>query len=107
MPDKPFDQLSAADQKAAIDVGICVSVLGTRIPSCGKPLFDYIASEFVASHTLPANIVKYALRQIGQSLFDSNWEFTVKKLGSELITEFKRIGEHDGDSPLSESTIID
>jgi hypothetical protein len=103
---KPFDQLNEADQKAAIDIGICVAVLGARIPSCGKPLFDYVATEFVSCYSLPPNIAKYALREVGQSLFSSEWTFTIEKTGQGLVTTFKRAGDSDGDSPLQESQII-
>lgn len=102
----PFEQLSEADQKAAIDIGVCVAVLGTRVPSCGKPLFDYVATEFVSSYNLPPNIAKYALRQIGRSLYTSNWTFTVEKRGNELVTRFERPGNEDGHNPLQEAKII-
>ena len=103
---KPFDELSEADQKAAIDIGICVSVLGARIPSCGRPLFDYIATEFVSCYSLPPNIAKYALRQIGQSLFNTEWTFTVEKTSDGLVTTFTPVEQNNGDSPLQEPEII-
>jgi hypothetical protein len=107
MGQKPFQQLSETDQKAAIDIGICVSVLGARLPSCGKPLFDYVASEYVKDYGIPANIAKYALRQVGEALFTSEWTFTIQKTGQGLVTSFKRVGDNgDGDSPLQEYEII-
>jgi hypothetical protein len=102
----PFEQLGAEDQKAAIDVGVCVTVLGTRVPSCGKPLFDFVATEFVSSYKLPPNMGKYALRQMGRSLFDSDWTFTVEKKGDALVTRFERTGSNDGNAPLQTSPII-
>lgn len=104
---KPFEQLSEADQKAAIDVSICVTVLGTRLPSCGQQFVDYVVSEFVKSYTLPPNIAKYALREIAESLFVNEWVFTAEKKGPKLVTAFKQIGgNNDGDSPLQEPALI-
>ena len=106
MPDNtPFEQLSEADQKAAVDIGVAVSVLGTRL-NCGKELYDFVATEFVRRYSIPANIAKYALREVGKSLFTNDWTFTAEKKAGGLTTSFQRSEDRDGDSPLQETTII-
>ena len=83
-----FEQLSEEDQKAAIDVAVATILIGLRIPSTGKPLYDWIATEFTSSRSLPANVVKYALRSLGRSLAAQNWEMVIKKDGEGLTTVF-------------------
>lgn len=84
----PFNQLSDEDQAAAIDVAISAVLIGLRMPSAGKPLYDYIATEFAASRGLPANIVRYALRNLGRDLYDQDWTMTITKTGPAMKTHF-------------------
>jgi hypothetical protein len=83
-----FDQLSNEDQKAAIDTAVAAILIGLRIPSTGKPLYDFVASEFASSRGLPANVVKYALRSLGRSLTAQNWTLSIVKDGEGVITKF-------------------
>lgn len=85
---RAFDSLNDDDQKAGIDVGVATALIGLRIPSTGKPLYDYIVTEFASCRTLPPNTVKYALRSIGQSLLKSDWKMTIEKQHGRLVTTF-------------------
>jgi hypothetical protein len=85
---KPFEQLSEDDQKAAIDVCVSAVLLGLRIPTTGKPLYDWIATEFANCRTLPPNVVKYALRSLGKELYVQDWTMTIEKRGNGVATEF-------------------
>lgn len=83
-----FNQLSEEDQKAAIDVAVAAIIIGLRIPSTGKPLYDWMATEFASSRGLPPNVVKYALRSVGEGLLKQNWSLTIEKDGEGLMTKF-------------------
>jgi hypothetical protein len=84
----PFEELNQADRECAIDCVAAVTVLAARIPSVGKPLFDWLATEFASTHGIPKSLVNQALRQIGQQLFKSDWGFSVTKKDDKLITLF-------------------
>jgi hypothetical protein len=88
---RPFERLSVEEQKAAVDVAVALTVLGTRIPTLSKGFSDAVATEFVNSYKVVPNVAKYALRELGVSLFKENWEFTVHKTGMMITTEFKPI----------------
>jgi len=83
-----FSQLATEDQKAAIDVAVSAILIGLRIPSTGKPLYDWMATEFSSCRSLPPNVVKYALRSLGQGLLSQNWTLTIEKDGEGIITKF-------------------
>jgi hypothetical protein len=85
---KPFEELSPEDQKAAIDVSVCAVLIGLRTPSAGKAFFDWLATEFARCRTLPPNVVKYALRSLGQELYSQDWTMTIEKRGSRVVTKF-------------------
>lgn len=85
---RPFEQLSIEDQKAAIDVAVALTILGTRIPTLQKTLTDFIVTEFTSCYGLPRNIVKYAFRELGTNLFRQDWGLTVTKSGNKLTTRF-------------------
>jgi hypothetical protein len=85
---KPFEQLNDEDRMAAIDVAIAAVLIGLRIPSTGKPLYDWIATEFSSCRSLPPNVVKYALRSLGQELYGQDWTMTIEKRGGGLVTKF-------------------
>lgn len=85
----PFNQLNSDDQKCAIDIAVAAVLVGVRLPSTGKPLYDYIATEFASARTIPANLAKYALRSLGRNLIRQNWTLTIKKDGEGLTTEFR------------------
>lgn len=100
---KPFDQLSEDDQKAATDVAVATVVIGLRIPTAGKQLYDFIATEFASCRTIPRNIAKYSLRGLGESLFEQNWTMTITKKQGKVTTFFTP--EPDGQES-NDSTII-
>ena len=84
----PFMQLNKEDQSAAIDVAVATILIGLRISSTGKPLYDWLATEFASCRSLPPNVVKYALRSLGTGLLRQNWTLTIEKQGDGLITKF-------------------
>jgi hypothetical protein len=83
-----FTQLNDADQKAAIDVSIATVILGLRISSTGQALYDWVATEFATSRTIPANLTKYALRELGEVLLKEDWTLLIQKSGDQVTTEF-------------------
>lgn len=94
-----FEQLNEDDQKAAIDVAIAAIVIGVRIPSTGQPLYDWMATEFSSCRSLPPNVVKYALRSLGQTLTQQNWVLTIQKDGMGIATSFTPENQDDGEVP--------
>jgi hypothetical protein len=88
---RSFEQLSEHEQKAAMDVAVAVTVLGTRIPTLSKSFTNAVLTEFTNCYKVVPNVAKYALRELGVSLFKENWEFTVHKTGVMLTTEFKPV----------------
>ena len=97
---RPFDQLGENDQKAAVDVAVALTVLGTRVPSQNKAFSDHVAQEFTRSYNLVPNVVKYAMRELGVGLFQQNWEFKVYKRGGLMTTEFRPIEANEGDGQI-------
>lgn len=89
-PLNPFSQLSSADQKDAIDIGVALTLLGSRLPSTGKPLFDYVATEFVSCYRLPHNLGRHVLRDVGHALIGGDWTLTIVKKGDEIVTSFSK-----------------
>lgn len=83
-----FNQLNDADQKAAIDVSIATVLLGLRISSTDQKLYDWVATEFASSRTIPSNLTKYALRELGQVLLKEDWTLLIQKSGDQVTTEF-------------------
>ena len=83
-----FEQLNHKDQKSAIDLAVATIVVGLRIPSTGKPLYDWMATEFASTYSIPPNVAKYALRSLGRRLMDQNWELTITKNGDGVTTSF-------------------
>jgi hypothetical protein len=102
MPDA-FDQLSAEDQKCAIDVAVAAILIGTRLSSTDKALYDYILTEFARSRTIPSNLAKYALRSLARTLSEQNWELTIRKDGQGLVTSFTPGGENENAAQGSEA----
>jgi hypothetical protein len=100
---RPFERLSTEEQKAAVDIAVALTVLGTRIPSLNKAFTDILAAEFTSCYAVDPNVAKYALRELGASLFKENWEFTVHKTGMMITTEFKPI---EGSGPGNGQIII-
>ena|SRR5215475_13629922 len=98
---RPFDQLTPEQQKAAVDIGVTVAVLGTRIPTAGKELYDLVCEHFMKSYTL-GNEGKYALRELGKELFASNWELTVTKRGARLVTQFEKLQGDNGEIKITQ-----
>jgi hypothetical protein len=92
----PFEELNETDRECAIDCAVAVTVLAARIPSVSKPLYDYLITEFAAAYNLPKNSVRYALRDIGQTLYDTDWGFSVTKKEEKLITLFVPADSGDG-----------
>lgn len=98
---KPFDQLTNEQQKAAIDIGVTAAVLGHRIPSVGKELYDLVCEHFLQSYTL-GNEGKYALRHVGAELLVSNWQFTVTKRGTRMVTKFEKLQGDNGEIKITQ-----
>jgi hypothetical protein len=101
----PFEQLNEADQKAAMDVAIATVLISLQIPSAGQPLYDFLVNEFARCHGLPRQVVRYALRHLGQALYTQNWTLTVQKAESKVVTKFtpdsapaSRNGNGEGDN---------
>ena len=93
-----FTQLNDADQKAAIDVSIATVLLGLRISSTGQALYDWVATEFATSRTIPANLTKYALRELGAVLLKEDWTLMVEKTGEQITTHFTPVRKsNDGE----------
>jgi hypothetical protein len=87
----PFEQLSWEEKKAAIDIVIAAVVLVNRLPDAvGKPLYDYLETEFANNFSLPINRARYSLRGLSEVLFYQEWKFIVTKEGGTLKTEFYR-----------------
>ena len=95
-----FTQLNDADQKAAIDSAVATILLGLRIASINQKFYDFIATEFASSRSLPQNTTKYALRELGAVLLKEDWTLMVYKTGEQVTTEFTPVrksenGEED------------
>lgn len=83
----PFNQLNTEDQKCAIDVAVATILIGMRL-GADKALYDYVLTEFARSRTIPNNLAKYAIRNLGRTLTVQNWTLTIKKESGELVTSF-------------------
>jgi hypothetical protein len=68
-----------------------------RINAPSKLVYDYIASEFASSRSLPPNVVKYALRSLGRRLFEQDWTIVIEKTGKGVVTTFTPV-QPGGDS---------
>jgi hypothetical protein len=97
---EPSEQLNEEDQMAAIDVAIAAVLIGLRIPSAGKPLYDFLGSEFASSRGLPPNVVRYALRHLGQGLFAQDWTLVIEKRGAAVITKFSHPETSNGEGTI-------
>jgi len=97
---RPFERLSEQDQKAAVDVAVALTVLGTRVPTLRQEFTDDIVTEFAGCFRLSENVVKYAMRELGRNLFAQNWEFKVHKMGQLLTTEFRPIEASEGNGHI-------
>src|SRR4029077_1830466 len=95
-----FDALNELDQKAAIDVAVGLVVIGLRITTIDKALYDFIATEFSSSRGLPSNPVKYALRSLGRRLYEQDWTMTIEKTGKGVTTHFAPV-EPGGNSEVN------
>lgn len=83
-----FEELNEADRESAIDCAIAAVILASRIPSVGKPLYDWLTTEFASTYNLPKNVVRSILREVGQTLYKTDWGFSVTKKDEKLITLF-------------------
>jgi hypothetical protein len=92
-----FEDLNQADRECAIDCAVAAVILASRIPSVGKPLYDWLTTEFATTYNLPKNAVRYILRDIGQSLYGTDWAFSVTKKEEKLITLFVPVEASSGD----------
>lgn len=100
MKNDAFSQLNEEDQKAAVDVAIAAILIGLRIPSTGKPLYDWMATEFTSCRGLPANVVKYALRSLGKSLAVEDWSLVITKDGESIVTKFTPVKKEGNDGQI-------
>ena len=97
---KAFDQLNGQNQMAAIDAAVATILLGIRIPSTGKPLYDWMATEFASCYSLSPNVVKYALRDLGEELYAQDWTLTIEKRGAGLSTKFSHPDTNNGEGTI-------
>jgi hypothetical protein len=99
---EPFDELNETDRACAIDCVVACTVLAARIPACGKPLFDWLTTEFASQYGVPKNVIRYVLRHIGQTLYSTDWGFTATKKNEKLVTLFVPEGaqKKDGDADV-------
>jgi hypothetical protein len=93
----PFEELNKSDRESAIDCTVATVILASRIPSCGKPLYDWLITEFASTYGLPKNAVRWALRDIGQRLYGTDWAFSVTKREERVITLFLPVKSPGGD----------
>lgn len=85
---KPFEQLSVDQQKVAIDLVAACSVIVTRLPSISQEVFKAIETEFAAQYDAPANIARYAMRSLGQTLFQTEWTWTATKGDDNVLATY-------------------
>jgi hypothetical protein len=90
---KPFDKLDEAQQRCCVDIAIGVAVIAARIPTFGKTLFRDISEQWALSAGLDLNQCKYALTGVSNTLFNSDWEFHVRKDGDSMVCQFTRVAE--------------
>ena len=94
---KPFEQLSVDQQKVAIDLVVACSLIVTRLPSINVEAFKAIERDFAAKYDVPANVARYALRSLGQTLFQSAWNCMITKdTESNIATHFQQGSESPG-----------
>ena len=98
---KPFDKLDEAQQRCCIDIAIGMSIIAARIPTFGKDLFKAISDQWALSADLDPNLCKYALSGVSTTLYDSTWEFHVRKESDAMVCQFIKVKEPatNGDSP--------
>ena len=92
-----FEELNQTDRECAIDCTVATVILASRIPSCSKPLYDWLITEFATTYNLPRNAVRWALRDIGQRLYGTDWAFSVAKKDEKVITVFTPAKPSAGD----------
>jgi hypothetical protein len=51
-------------------------------------LFDTIAYEWAEGAVLDPNLCRYSLRGVSNQLYNSSWEFHVKKEGESMVCQF-------------------
>jgi hypothetical protein len=90
--------MSEQDKKAAIDVSVATVLIGMRIPSTDKPMYDYVVSEFARSRTIASNIVRYSFRDLGKSLYTQDWTLEIIKKGGKFMTKFTPAEENPSQS---------
>lgn len=100
---KPFEELSATDQKTAIDIAVAASLIVTRLPAISELVFDAISREFAAFYDIRSNIAKYALRSIGKTLFQTQWTCTITKdAAGKIVTQFQQGDQLPGTNGTTE-----
>lgn len=88
---KPFEELSVDQQKVAIDLVVACSLIVTRLPTISQEVFKAIEAEFAAQYDAPANIARYAMRSLGNTMFETEWTCTVTKGDDNVLaTHFKQ-----------------
>ena len=73
-----------------------VIALTTRLPTV-KGLYEVVRAEFVRSYNL-GNSAKYAFRQVTDELMNSNWELSIKKKGTRLVTTYTKLPSDNGEA---------
>jgi len=102
---KPFDLLSEEQQRCCVDIAIGIAIIAARVPTFGRDLFRDIAKQWAACAELDQNRCRYALSGVSATLYDSSWEFHVRKEGASMVCQFIKIeepGGGNGESPILE-----
>jgi hypothetical protein len=84
-----FTQLSEANQKVCVEIAIAISLLAGRIPTFKSKTLNLMSEKWAGELGLSSALVHRALLETGQTLFDTNWEFSVTKKGPTLVSQFR------------------
>jgi hypothetical protein len=86
----PFTSLSEQDKKVAVDLSVALTVVTCHcFDALTKDLEERIIDSIAARGSLSRNTVKYAMRQLGQTLLRQNWIFSVDKEEANIRTQFR------------------
>jgi hypothetical protein len=87
---KPYDKLDDEQKRCCVDIAIGISIIAARCPAFSKNEFAAISAKWSRSAGLDDNLCRYALRDVTNELFDSEWEFHIIKQGIAFTTQFSK-----------------
>jgi len=98
---KPFEKLDDAQQRCCIDIAIGIAIIASRVPTFGKQIFKDISDQWAICAALDQNQCKYALTGVSASLYNSTWEFHVRKETDSMVCQFIKVEKisQNGDAP--------